>query len=670
MTKSRMIVVEEDIGENSAATYMAIIRTIAILGIFSMAVLALMLVNHYQLGVSDPRNSKELKAIKLELHKNPTSEAIKTRVRETDTRLREAYLRRLDFAHTGSYLLLISIAGLLIAVPAAAQYRKKIMCPENEADGTDEFRRTAMLARYGVAALAVLMVGGLAVLSITAHGELAEGYAKAVSEYKKNPPASFTEPGKEAPVSSAAGSASNAPASASAPGSSALPASTSNLPVLPPMKAASGGAAPPGSANPAVEKPTPGQSTKAAKLAVEAHFDSNDYSPSVEEYHQNWPVFRGPASGIAAGDYPADWNASIGKAILWKTPIPLPGWNSPVVWKDRVFLAGADKQKREIYCYGTDNGKLLWNKTVDPLVNAKPPEVFDDTGYAAPTLAVDGKRVFAIFPNGDVVCYSFNGDRLWGRNLGIPDSMYGYAASLALFRSLLIIQYDQGSGSDGKSAIMALQGGTGKIVWLTQRPVANSWSSPIVVNTGDKGMVITSANPWSIAYDALSGKEIWRANILSGDVAASPAFADGIAYVCNTSAVLAAIRANGSGDVTKTHVMWQATDGLPDITSPATNGEFLILLTTDGTATCFDAKQGKKLWNHSFDTTFRSSPVIVGSKAYMLDGDGTMHILSLGQSFQEDGKSSIGEKTNATPSFAGGRIFIRGERNLFCVGTK
>lgn len=668
MTNTKLTSIKQNSDDNSVVLYKALLRTITILAAFSLSVLVLMLVNNHQLGQSDPRNSNELKIVKLQLHRKPTSEALKARVREVDSSLRKSYLRQLDFANTGSYLLLIGIAGLLITIPAAAQYRKKMVLPEKAIDGTDEMRRTARLARTGIAVLGVVVVGGFTVLAMSSSHGLIDGYTKAVNDFKKNPPASFTEPGKEAPVSSAAGSASSAlaPAAASAPGAPVPLPSLANLPALPPMP----GASAPNSGSPVATKPAETQTTMTVKLAVEAAYDSNDYFPSVQDYHQNWPVFRGPSAGIAADNYPTDWNGPSGKAILWKTQIALPGWNSPVVWKDRVFLAGADKQKREIYCYNADDGKLLWTKTVDALVGGQPPKVFDDTGYAAPTMAVDGKRVFAIFPNGDVVCYSFDGNQLWGRNLGSPDSMYGYAASLAMFRSLLIIQLDQGSGSDGQSAIMALQGSTGKIVWLTQRDVANSWSSPLVVNSADAGMVITNANPWSIGYEALSGKELWRANVMSGDVAPSPAYMDGIAYVCNTGAVLAAIRTNGSGDVTKSNVLWQATDGLPDITSPATNGEFLILLTTEGTATCIDAKLGKKLWDHSFDTMFRSSPVIIGNKAYLLDGDGVMHIITLKQSFLEDGQSSIGEKTNATPAFTGGRIYIRGENNLFCVGSR
>ncbi len=648
---------------NPAETYQSLMITIAIIAVFCLVVTTLMLFNHDKISRTDPRYAASLISLKQQLHKQPTDEALKAKLRDTDAALRKEYLRRLDFANTGSYLLFIGIAGLLVAIPAAAQYRRKIALPEAQTDVSEEQRRAARLPRIGIATLGIVIAGGMVTFAFTSNGDLTEGYKKSVSDYLKSKPAQSADHSQPAPVASAA----NTPAAAgSMPTSSTPPAMTGPIPALPPL---------PGQANPTVTSPdaakqAPAAPVKPPQLAVEAAFDAQDYAPTLEEYNQNWPVFRGPSAGTVSGSYPTSWDASSGKLILWKTPIPLPGWNSPVVWKDRVFLAGADKQKRELYCFAANDGKLLWSKTIDVLVAGKPPEVYDDTGYAAPTLAVNGMHVFAIFPNGDVVCYSLTGEMVWQRNLGELESMYGYASSLSLYKSLLIIQYDQGSGDDGKSALMALQSSTGKIVWLTHRDVANSWSSPLVVNTNESGLIITNANPWSIGYDALTGKELWRAKLMSGDVAPSAAYTDGIAYLCNSGAVLAAVRTDGTGDVTKSKVLWQSTDGLPDITSPASNGEYVFTVTTEGTLTCHDTKQGKKLWDHAYDGVFKASPVIIGHSVYLLDGEGVMHIVSLKQSFTEESTASIGEKANATPAFSAGRIYIRGQNHLFCIGAK
>ncbi len=129
-----------------------------------------------------------------------------------------------------------------------------------------------------------------------------------------------------------------------------------------------------------------------------------------------------------------------------------------------------------------------------------------------------------------------------------------------------------------------------------------------------------------------------------------------------------AIRMSGRGDVTMSGVAWQAMDGLPDITSPATNGDLVFLLTSEGVLTCYDGRQGKKLWEHSFETAFRASPVIVGNRVLLLDCEGVMHVVGAGQAFEEDKQLTLGEKANATPAIVNGRLYIRGVKHLFCIG--
>ncbi|MHC4560480.1 MAG: outer membrane protein assembly factor BamB family protein [Planctomycetota bacterium] len=275
--------------------------------------------------------------------------------------------------------------------------------------------------------------------------------------------------------------------------------------------------------------------------------------PSIEEINKNWPSFRGPDGlGISAyTNVPTNWNGKTGQGILWKTKLSLPGYNSPVVWDDRVFLSGADANDSQVYCFDSLSGKLLWTGDVTgvPLKDGEEPlEVMEDTGFAAPTVVTDGRRVYAIFATGDVGCFDFNGRKVWEKNLGRPDSAYGYASSLAMYRNLLLIQYDQGGIEDEKSALIALEGFSGQIVWQTKRPVGNSWSSPIVVGIEDQFQVITCADPWAIGYDPATGVEFWRVNCLAGDIAPSPIYANGLILVIEPYSKMVAIRPDGRGD--------------------------------------------------------------------------------------------------------------------------
>jgi outer membrane protein assembly factor BamB len=393
-----------------------------------------------------------------------------------------------------------------------------------------------------------------------------------------------------------------------------------------------------------------------------------------EEIAKNWPGFRGPqGSGRSAyTNVPVKWDGNSGEAIVWKTNIPLPGHNSPVVWNDRIFISGANKKKRQIYCYEAISGKLLWQADVINQFSSASSEIEleEDTGYAAPTVATDGKRVFAIFPTGDVGCFDFEGKKLWSRDLGVPDSMYGYASSLAVYQNLLFIQYDQATAEDNKSRMIALDTFSGTTVWETKRPVPNSWTSPIVVKIGNQSQLITCGDPWVIAYDPLNGAELWRADCLGTDVAPSPIYAGGFVFGIHPYTKMVAIKPTGRGDVTKTHIVWKAEDNIPDICSPVSNGELVFILETQGILTCYKVSDGTKLWEEDLQTNFTSSPSLVGDSLYLLSEKGVIFIIKIATEYMELAQCRLGENCYASPAFADSRIYIRADKNLYCIGNK
>jgi outer membrane protein assembly factor BamB len=395
--------------------------------------------------------------------------------------------------------------------------------------------------------------------------------------------------------------------------------------------------------------------------------------PSMAEMKKNWPRFRGPGGlGISAyTNIPTSWNGKKGEAILWKSKVPLPGLNSPIVWEDRVFVTGADKNTREVYCFDALSGDLLWKRSVTGVPQDKPLEVMEEggPGYAAPTAVTDGRRVYAIFPTGDAACFNFEGRKVWTKNLGLPDSGYGYATSLEMYRNLLLIQYDQGGPEDGMSKMMALDTFTGRPVWETKRPVPNSWSSPIVAEIANQPQIITCGDPWVIAYEP-NGTEIWRAKCLGGEIAPSPIYAAGLIFVIEPYATLVAIKPDGRGDVTKTHIEWFIEENTPDISCPVSNGEFIFLLTTEGMLTCYKTADGTKAWEKDLVMNFFASPSLVGDRIYMLSEKGVMIIAEIGKEYKEVAKCELGEECFASPAFMDGRIYIRGLENMYCIGDK
>ena len=283
--------------------------------------------------------------------------------------------------------------------------------------------------------------------------------------------------------------------------------------------------------------------------------------PADDQWRRSWPRFRGPdGSGVSAhADVPTAWDVVSGEGLLWKTPVPIAGANSPIVWNGKVFLSGATDQRRAVVCFDTADGKILWQEqvTADSPTRADPIEVSDDTGYAAPTMATDGRFVFAMFANGDLVALDFDGNEVWRKLLGAPKNSYGHAASLAVYKGWVIVQFDQGAAKDGLSKLLAFDGATGRPIWHVQRDMPNSWSSPIVIQHDGQWQIVTQGSPWVIGYAAASGIEIWRAKCMRADVGPSPVYADGMLYVANEFPAMSAIRMGGEGDVTESHIEWQ-----------------------------------------------------------------------------------------------------------------
>jgi outer membrane protein assembly factor BamB len=212
---------------------------------------------------------------------------------------------------------------------------------------------------------------------------------------------------------------------------------------------------------------------------------------------------------------------------------------------------------------------------------------------------------------------------------------------------------------------MALSNTTGKILWSTLRQVKISWASPIVAFTGKWTEIILSSEPYVASYNPDTGQELWKLECISGEVAPSLAYSNGIVFAENDNSKLTAIRI---GEQPK--VLWESSDYLSEVSSPVANDKYLFLVTGYGTVVCYDAQTGKKYWDHDFNKDVFSSPVIAEGKVYVLDRDGKMHIFKADKEYSAVGESSLGEKTVATPAFSNGHIFIRGLQNLYCIENK
>ena len=293
-------------------------------------------------------------------------------------------------------------------------------------------------------------------------------------------------------------------------------------------------------------------------------------------------------------------------------------------------------------------------------------------GFAAPTPATDGQRVVALFGNGDLAAFDLQGKQLWSRALGVPESGYGFASSPIVHGSTVIIQFDHGTDASAvESSLRALDIATGKTLWQSKRPVHSSWTTPIIITAHDKTQIITVADPLVISYQFETGAELWRAKCMGIDCAPSAAYANGVIFATVARNALTALKTDGTGDVTKTHILWKNEDDRwPEVPSPVTNGKQVFLALDDGHLVAYAAATGKQLWDLDRDAAFRSSPTLVGDQLWIFDREGILHRIAAGPEAKLLGTANLGEKTDAQPAYTAGRIYVRGKDNLYCIGAK
>lgn len=381
-----------------------------------------------------------------------------------------------------------------------------------------------------------------------------------------------------------------------------------------------------------------------------------------ESFSTNWPSLRGPGNigVVGANDVPIQWDIENGTGLRWKTEVVVPGFNSPIVWGDRIFLTGADEEGLEVFCFAMDSGDLVWTRTVESSVAL--PDVSYDTGYAAPTMTTDGTRVFAIFANGELVAFDMDGELVWQKNIGPPENPYGMGSSLISDGERLFVQYDH---SD-QHKVMAFDGATGALVWDQEREHI-SWASPALIEIGSKYLLILNDEEFVTAYDPVRGDQEWQVECLGGEVAPSPAFnGQDILFVANEYAQATAMRLTDA----EPEIMWQYDDYLPEISSPLAAEERIYIATSAGDIVCLDALTGEVLWEQEFDDGFNSSPILVGSRIYAIDLSGVVHIFDDANTYHAVADVEIGEAVYATPAFVDGCMIVRGEYNLYCIESE
>ena len=589
---------------------------------FAAVMAVLLIANYIQTRINDPIDNKTIPALVKRLNASPEEAAIKEEIRAFDLMARKAYFTSQWQLRTGSYLMFLGLIISILAVRYILSEKSKLNEIDRlkEAGELDKLIAQKWVIYAGTGLIVLATVSGLLsynALETYMVNELASGDSQKTAAKDPQPEKQQAAPTIDSTavkrVAIVADSLPNSPKDTVQPKAVVTP------PAL----------------------------------------------PSKNQLRANFPFFRGAeGTGVAyQKNIPVAWNGPAGTNILWKVKIPKPGFSTPIIWGNQLFVTGADAQSRVVYCFDRNNGKLLWEADADSIAGSpsQAPKVTSDTGLAAPTMATDGRAVFAIFATGDLLALDMNGKRLWGRNLGLPDNHYGHSSSLIIFKEKLLVQFD--TNRAGK--LIGIDSQTGKTVWETLRSSKISWSSPVIITNGNRTELILTSNPTVAAYNPQTGKELWSIACLSGEVGPSAGFADGLVFAANEYAKLVAIK---PGDTPE--IVWEADEFLPEVSSPLAINGLLYIATSYGAFACYDAKTGTKLWSEEFGDSFYSSPVYAEGKVYLTDTSGKTHIVKATRDYQPVGTPELGEKSVCSPIFMDGRAYLRGMNNLYCIGAK
>ena len=385
-----------------------------------------------------------------------------------------------------------------------------------------------------------------------------------------------------------------------------------------------------------------------------------------------WPQFRGPSGQGHSSEQglPLEWSEA--RNIVWKVPISGRGWSSPVISGERIWLttsvAQAGGASLRAIAFDVATGRELLNVEVFRLSNAnlKNPK----NSHASPTPIVEGDRVYVHFGGeGTAALDASTGAILWSKKFPYA-SQHGSGGSPALHGDHLMFSGD----GHYEAWVMALDKSTGGVKWKTERrkPFDQAYTTPLVISVNGRDQVVSVGAYRAVAYDAATGKEIWMVRYEDGfSNVPRPVFAHGLVYIVTgffQPAVLA-VRPDGTGDVTATHVAWSMTRGAPLTPSPLVVGDELYAISDLGVASCVDARTGKLHWQERVGGNHSASPTFADGRIYFLSEEGVATVIAPGKSFQKLSVNELDGATLASMAVSHKSIFIRSLTHLYRIAS-
>jgi outer membrane protein assembly factor BamB len=388
----------------------------------------------------------------------------------------------------------------------------------------------------------------------------------------------------------------------------------------------------------------------------------------------NWPAWRG-LRGDGRSDetaLPVRWSST--ENIAWRTPLPGKGHSSPIVFGDQVFVTACleSEQQHVLLCLDRASGRVRWQRAT-PAKLQKP--IHRLNSHASSTPATDGRLVWVSFhdqPNMTIVAYDCaTGDEVWRTVPGPMLSKHGYCSSVLPYRDTLILNSDQ----DGDGYLVALDQATGRERWRTARPNhTRSYCAPLITEVQGRQQLVLSGSLSVAAYDPADGRQIWIIDGPTEQFVSSPVHVAGAIFMTYgfPKRGICAIDPTGTGNITKTHVLFnleRASRG-GYVPSPVAHGERAFVVNDEGIASCADPRTGREIWLQRLGRHHSASPVTAEGRVYFFDDDGKCWVVKAQDTYEVVAVNELGEEVYGSPAISGGQLFVRGARQLHCIGQR
>ena len=400
-------------------------------------------------------------------------------------------------------------------------------------------------------------------------------------------------------------------------------------------------------------------------------------APAATAGGADWPEFRGPTGQGHAdfADLPLEWSATA--HVAWKQPVPGAGWSSPVVSRGQIFLTAgvdtADGTSLRALCFDAATGRTLWDTEVFAPSEVPAAAIHAKNSPASPTPLIAGDRLYVHFGHHGTACLDRTGKILWRNNRLRYDPVHGNGGSPILVDDLLVFAAD---GAD-EPCVVALQAATGEIAWKAPRTVDArqkfSFCTPLLISVHDRRQIVIPGSGAVSALDPRDGRELWRVRYGGGySVVPRPVLAHGLVFIATgfNRAELLAIRVDGEGDVTDTHIAWRTVKGAPLTPSLLVVGDELYAVNDAGIASCWDARTGALHWQERIEGNYSASPLHAAGRIYFQNETGTGTVVAASKTFTKLATNKLEERSLASYAATAGALFIRTEAHLYRIEAK